>query len=108
MTIDDIKEKKKECENRILGELPDDFPEDEKADLIEKNHQALMKTLKSVVYNWQPNEYNEYKALQYLFGRSAAEYAVLIRIFAEISARDPLFTPKTFFDFGSGIGTGIW
>ena len=60
------------------------------------------------VYAWQAVEYDEYKSLLYLFGRAPQEYASLMRIFKEIERRDVNFTPRTFFDFGSGVGTGIW
>lgn len=52
--------------------------------------------------------YDDYKSLQYLIGRSAQEYAVISRIFREIQARDPGFKPSSYFDFGSGVGTGLW
>lgn len=60
------------------------------------------------MYAWQPQNYDFYTSLTYLFGRSAQEYAVLLKIFREIDKRHPDFKPRSFFDFGSGVGTGTW
>ncbi|CAH1985197.1 unnamed protein product [Acanthoscelides obtectus] len=49
----------------------------------------------------------EFVFYRYL-GRSAAEYAVLVKILGEIQARDPEFKPNSLFDFGSGTGTASW
>lgn len=43
-----------------------------------------------------------------MFGRAAKEYAAVKQVFNEIVKRDPDFKPRSFFDFGSGIGTGVW
>lgn len=59
-------------------------------------------------YNWQPILYDSYRAWAYLFGRAAKEYAAIRQVFNEIISRDPEFQPRSFFDFGSGIGTGTW
>lgn len=52
--------------------------------------------------------YNFTKGLQYLLGRGPMEYASIFKIFREIKLRDPQFKPQSFFDFGSGVGTGTW
>lgn len=59
-------------------------------------------------YNWQPILYDSYKAWTYLFGRAAKEYAAIRQVFNEIVKRDADFQPHSFFDFGSGVGTGTW
>lgn len=64
--------------------------------------------LRKQIYNWKPINYNVHTSLQYLLGRSAPEYAVLVKIFNEILVRDPDFTPRSLFDFGSGVGTVTW
>ncbi|EAT44846.1 AAEL003822-PA [Aedes aegypti] len=66
------------------------------------------KRAKQQIYAWKPINYDEFKSLQYLLGRSAAEYATLIRVFDEIKQRDAQFKPRSFIDFGSGVGTGTW
>ncbi|GAB6021453.1 hypothetical protein CHUAL_004058 [Chamberlinius hualienensis] len=68
----------------------------------------VTKRLVVTTYNWKPIEYNESQCLAYLLGRSSAEYAVLYQIFNEIKMRQPDFQPVSMFDFGSGIGTGLW
>ncbi|XP_055532235.1 methyltransferase-like protein 17, mitochondrial [Wyeomyia smithii] len=67
-----------------------------------------MKRAKQKIYAWKPINYDEFKGLQYLLGRSATEYAVLTQIFDEIRKRVPEFKPRSFLDFGSGVGTGTW
>ncbi|CAG9761629.1 unnamed protein product [Ceutorhynchus assimilis] len=64
--------------------------------------------LRENTYNWKPMKYDTYNSLVYLLGRAPAEYAVLSKIFGEIAQRDTDFTPRSLFDFGSGIGTVTW
>ncbi|XP_049300833.1 methyltransferase-like protein 17, mitochondrial [Anopheles funestus] len=52
--------------------------------------------------------HDEYSCLTQLIGRADAEYAVLKRIFTEIKQRDPELKPRSFLDFGAGVGTGTW
>lgn len=73
-----------------------------------KYENRVDKLLKSQVYQWEPIVYDNYKSLQYLLGRSAQEYSTISRILSEIKKRDPTFAPKSYFDFGSGVGTGLW
>lgn len=73
-----------------------------------KYEDRVDKTVKSQVYNWEPVVYDDYKALQYVVGRSAQEYSTILRIFTEIQQRDATFEPRSYFDFGSGVGTGLW
>lgn len=67
-----------------------------------------MNTYNRTNYNWQPVVYDEFKARTYLFGRSDKEYAAIFTVLKEIVKRDPQFEPNSFFDFGSGVGTGSW
>ncbi len=75
---------------------------------LKKYENKVDKVLKSQTYHWEPIVYDNYKSLQYLIGRSAQEYSTILRIFTEIQTRDPTFKPKSYFDFGSGVGTGLW
>lgn len=59
-------------------------------------------------YNWKPIVYDENNAWSYLLGRGSKEYAAITKVFNEIVKRDPQFQPKSFFDFGAGVGTGTW
>lgn len=43
-----------------------------------------------------------------MLGRSAQEFSTVLRVFSEIAARNVNFRPRSYFDFGSGVGTGIW
>ncbi|KAL1130586.1 hypothetical protein AAG570_011832 [Ranatra chinensis] len=80
---------------------------------LARYHQSLSDKvrykLKQRVYNWRPlDSGNRHVALIYLVARSAAQYAVMSRVFAELTARDACFAPTTLFDFGSGVGTVSW
>lgn len=59
-------------------------------------------------YLWKPLLYDDYRALTYAIGRSAMEYSTVQRVFNEIAQRHPDFKPRSFFDFGAGVGTGTW
>lgn len=68
----------------------------------------VMEILRQRTYAWQPINYDSYKSVQYLIARGAQEYAILHSIFSEIAKRSPDLKPRSFFDFGSGVGTGVW
>lgn len=68
----------------------------------------VLKTYYNKNYNWQPILYDSYKAWTYLFGRAVKEYAAIRQVFNEIVKRDAEFQPRSFFDFGAGVGTGTW
>ncbi|XP_050320898.1 methyltransferase-like protein 17, mitochondrial [Bactrocera neohumeralis] len=59
-------------------------------------------------YSWKPIEYGSYESLVYAIGRGAKEYSVLTSILNEIRVRDESFQPRSYFDFGAGVGTGMW
>lgn len=73
---------------------------------VEQKAQELF--WKDTNYHWKALVVNENKALEYLLGRGAREYAAIMKIFREIKQRDPDFKPQSFFDFGAGVGTGTW
>lgn len=76
---------------------------------FEKRYKGkIHKTLKERIYTWKSIEYDKYTSFKYLIGRSSAEYAVLRKVFEEIKVRSENYTPTTYFDFGSGVGTGLW
>lgn len=60
------------------------------------------------MYRWGNISYDKATSLQYLMIRAAPEYAILLRILDEIRVRHPDYKPRSFFDFGSGVGTGTW
>ncbi|RZF47117.1 hypothetical protein LSTR_LSTR005195 [Laodelphax striatellus] len=63
---------------------------------------------KQTTYNWKPVVYDKYTSLLYMMGRLSPNYSVLCRVFNEIAIRDPHFSAKSIFDFGSGVGTASW
>ncbi|XP_026478658.1 methyltransferase-like protein 17, mitochondrial [Ctenocephalides felis] len=86
----------------------DDMPEEERVKQEKFLHNEIMVKCNKQIYGWKPMSYDDLGALTYMFGRSAQEYAVLVRIFGEIYDRVLDFKPKSFLDFGSGVGTGTW
>jgi len=57
---------------------------------------------------WVPVDYDKTCSFAYLLARSSAEYAVLETIFTELKYQEPDFQLNSFFDYGSGVGTGYW
>lgn len=113
-----VKERKKEIEQDI-DNFPEKYklhkklkgdPESEEYRKREKEikSQIVQRIVRQRVYSWQAINYDEYKSLAYVFGRSAQEYSVILKIFSEIQKRDPKFQPRSYFDFGSGVGSGCW
>jgi len=82
--------------------------DDQLTRLDESRNNKIRKELKRTIYHWEPTKYDHAKALQYLIGRTPAEYAALSRVFFEIGQRDPSFKPATLMDFGSGTGSVLW
>lgn len=112
-----LKQKIKEIEQMVMADpvkykLPA-IPPKEADDFAQKmfrdrKRQAVNHIVKQRVYTWQPINYDEHKALLYLVGRSPEEFSVIMRVFREINKRHENFKPNSFFDFGSGVGTGVW
>lgn len=69
---------------------------------------VIKKISEQNTYKWKPVVYDKSTALTYLVARLAPDYASITHIFNEILHRDPSFQPATMFDFGSGLGTGVW
>lgn len=111
-----LKQKKKEIEELVLSDpekfklpkLSQSSTDDAMKRFHDRKEQIAAQIFKQKVYNWKPILYDEYKSLAYLLGRSTVEFAVIMRIFQEIVKRDTNFKPRSFFDFGSGVGTGVW
>uniref|UniRef100_A0A1B0CI71 Putative methyltransferase-like protein 17 n=1 Tax=Lutzomyia longipalpis TaxID=7200 RepID=A0A1B0CI71_LUTLO len=83
-------------------------PPTERHDANNKLYNKVQARLKKEVYAWKNMQYDTYTSLQYLLGRSPGEYAAMYRILTEIRDRDPSFTPRSYFDFGSGVGSALW
>ena len=82
--------------------------EDEERLLKDNINNKVTHLMRTKVYNWKSVNFNLYNSLVYLYARSAPEYAVMMKIFSEISMRDPTFKPRALFDFGSGMGSVTW
>lgn len=112
-----LKLKKKEIEELVLSDpkkykLPkvptEDSDDAQIKNFVSRKEQKVNEILKQRVYGWEPVDYDHFTSLNYLVGRSVQEFAVLTKIFKEIQRRDPDFKPQSYFDFGSGVGTGVW
>uniref|UniRef100_A0A1A9WHI7 Methyltransferase-like protein 17, mitochondrial n=1 Tax=Glossina brevipalpis TaxID=37001 RepID=A0A1A9WHI7_9MUSC len=88
----------------MLSELSDS----EKRKWQQRRENLIRRRISERTYAWKPIVYGPYEALVYALGRGAKEYAALKRILQEIVIRDPTFKPSSYFDFGSGVGTGMW
>lgn len=97
---------KSEVQNEMENDLKCQKMDDETRAQSFKD--KVIHQLKIKVYHWMPMNYDVHRSLVYLVGRFAPEYAALMKIFAELSQRDPSFKPMNLFDFGSGVGTVTW
>nr|CAD7567479.1 unnamed protein product [Timema californicum] len=82
--------------------------EESRKHVLKIKQKQVRRRFHECVYHWKPIPYNHHKGLLYLLGRSAAEFAVLLKIFSEMKQRLPNLAPRTIFDFGSGVGTTTW
>lgn len=109
---DELFRRKRQYEKDVRAELNvvnlKDFEAENAKKMRKQINDRVRTLLKQRVYSWSAMNYDKYKALTYLIGRSAQEYATITRIFMEIQQRDPEFKPRSFFDFGAGVGTGTW
>ncbi|XP_046397479.1 methyltransferase-like protein 17, mitochondrial isoform X2 [Ischnura elegans] len=82
--------------------------EEEQERLMQVRGTKLKNLLAQRMYVWKNIDYDDYMSKKYLIARSAANYAVLMKVFNELKVKDPSFCPKTLLDFGSGVGTVTW
>lgn len=92
---------------KVLSNLSD-LTEKEMEEYEGRIKNKVFNALKNNVYRWGGIDYDKVTSLQYLAARAAPEYAILLRIFDEIKKFLPDYKPRSFFDFGSGVGTGTW
>uniref|UniRef100_A0A2H1VP70 SFRICE_024230 n=1 Tax=Spodoptera frugiperda TaxID=7108 RepID=A0A2H1VP70_SPOFR len=108
----EIDEKALKLRNTISKQVYSSIDRDlspEELEVYEKKIQnKVFGALKKNVYRWGNIAYDKPTSLQYLMSRAAPEYAVLLRILDEIKKFNPDYKPRSFFDFGSGVGTGTW
>ncbi|XP_072941331.1 ribosome assembly protein METTL17, mitochondrial [Epargyreus clarus] len=108
----DIDEKTKKIyqsvSKKYYSKVDKELTPDEIETYERKIQTSVFNILKKNVYRWGNISYDKPTSLQYLMRRAAPEYAVLVRILDEIMRRLPDYKPRSFFDFGSGVGTGTW
>ncbi|XP_061725589.1 methyltransferase-like protein 17, mitochondrial [Cydia pomonella] len=93
---------------KAYSKIGDNLTEDELNQLNKQVQSKVFNVLKANVYRWGNISYDKATCLQYLMSRSAPEYAVLVRVLDELRMKYPDYKPRSFFDFGSGVGTGTW
>ncbi|KAJ8705730.1 hypothetical protein PYW08_012776 [Mythimna loreyi] len=93
---------------KVYAKIDRELTEDEQKFWETKVKNKVFSALKKNVYRWGNIAYDKPTSLQYLMSRAAPEYAVLVRVLDEISKFNPDYKPRSFFDFGSGVGTGTW
>lgn len=103
-----IKNKVDQLEERIFKSNVKDLTENELYDLRHKHRSKILQSLRATTHNWKPIIYDKRQSLIYMLSRSVQEYSVLYTVLTELMKRDVDFTPKTLFDFGSGMGSVLW
>ncbi|GIY26328.1 methyltransferase-like protein 17, mitochondrial [Caerostris darwini] len=86
----------------------DDHPNNLPETPAKEKLRIAQKQISSEIKRWKPIEFDEIQSLAYLAKRLAANYASISKVFTEINTKLPQFQPKTFFDFGSGVGSAVW
>ncbi|KAH8287868.1 hypothetical protein KR018_003603 [Drosophila ironensis] len=111
-TPEEIENKKRNIIEEVNAKMPlerlSTLSEEEATRWKRKREAEINRRLSQRVYSWKRIEYGAYEAIVYAVARGAQEYAVLKRVLSELAQRDEAFRPRSFFDFGSGIGTGMW
>ena len=79
--------------------------QDEREFVMKKREEKFEREMKAKTKTWRQIEYDEEESAVYCASRFPANYAVLRWVFTDLAKLDPNFSPKTLFDFGSGLGT---
>ncbi|KAM3955539.1 ribosome assembly protein METTL17, mitochondrial [Aphomia sociella] len=93
---------------RMYSNVNKELSPEENEEYKKKIQTSVFNILKKNVYRWGNISYDKATCLQYLMTRAAPEYAILVRVLDEIRKMHPDYKPRSFFDFGSGVGTGTW
>lgn len=96
---------------KISEKIEKEFGLKEQVDMENTNMKVKSRTKaleNSYIHKWAPIEFDQTGAITYLVTKSAAEFATLMSIFSEVLKKYPSFQPRTLFDFGSGLTTGLW
>ncbi|VVC87207.1 methyltransferase-like protein 17, mitochondrial [Leptidea sinapis] len=98
----------KTVSHRVYSKIKQELTEDERLGNERQIQNTVFNLLKRNIYSWGNISFDNPTCLQYLMCRAAPEYAILVRILDEIKRKLPDYKPRSFFDFGSGVGTGTW
>jgi len=79
--------------------------DNDEADNIEQN---LKTTKKPKRAEYKVIRYDKRESTAYAASRIPSTYGTTLRVFHEISRREPDFKPETLLDFGSGTGMAVW
>ncbi|CAH3026740.1 unnamed protein product, partial [Porites evermanni] len=107
---DILKLESQERENVLFDEQFEDISEDEENELYEdyESINLIKNTKKPKRAEYKVIRYNKRESVAYAASRIPASYGATLRVFHEISRREPDFKPETLLDFGSGTGMGVW
>ena len=100
--------REKKVEQKLAEEFGVGNLEDETEVPASKVKSRTKALRKRYIWQWVPIEFDKTAALTYLVTRSAGEFASLKHIFREVKTNMPQYQPRTLFDFGSGLTTGLW
>ena len=101
----DLKARERRVEERLVEEFGQ-MLEQEARPVEVRRREAVLR--KQHLHSWAPIEFDSTAAVAYLVTRAAGEFATLATVFAEIKQAMPDFQPRTLFDLGSGVTTGLW
>ena len=110
-TEDLIQRKRDITEKVIANEPPVELStlNDDEIQFIKRKREKKINSLLNVTRpSWKEITYNEYDSHVYLGSRLGANYSTIKYVMNEIRLANPLFKPKTLFDFGSGHGTTMF
>lgn len=75
------------------------------AENVEQKIKTIKKPKKA---EYKVIRYNKRESTAYAASRIPSSYGATLRVFHEISRREPDFKPETLLDFGSGTGMAVW
>ena len=112
LEAEDLVQKQRLVVERVIGNEPivdvNAMSQAEREYFYQKRQAKIDRLMSKQGSSWKDIEYDAYASHVYLGARLATNYAVLMKVFKEIKHQDPSFSPKTLFDFGSGVGTTMF
>lgn len=109
---EDVIRRKRDATEKVIAREPpvewSTLTEDEREFILTKRKRKINDVLSGTKPNWKDISYDDLKAHVYVGARLAPTYAALKYVMNDIKLSDPMFRPKTLFDFGSGPGTTMF